>query len=341
MNKKTLDCFYTTELLLLQGFTIKAEREILEIIFERNSSLEIGGEFFIRFETKAKVLTKTVFLMRVKNRNSLEFIDEYEVTKEFENAKERLLTATKKEIEDEGERVETIKENLQRQMMMILDDWVLDINPKKMEIAESMLFMDKKRCVNRNTIIELFDLENNEKKAIINFLNLNEENTLEDALKDKKQMFSKEESKIVNKIKSEIISEKMDQVEEQEMRIVRDKINEKLNDADDGFEKKIEESKCSAEIKTLLKKELKKANRNPHGQEYAGIVNYLETVLDLPWGVTEEKKISLAESKKILDSHHYGLEKVKERILEILAVRKLNKTNQPLILQGPAGVGIY
>lgn len=342
--KKTLNCFYATSLLMIQGFTIKLEKEIIETIRERDENLIKGEEFFIRFETKTKALTKTVFLVRVANRRFLEFLEEYEVTPEFEGVREKILTATPKVKEKIDEKIQILKENIKMQLTIFTDEeWLEDINVETLEVVEAMLLLDSVKCKNKNLIMEIFDLTSSEKRGLLAYLQLNEETTLEDALKNRnnKKFFNKDEEKTINKLKNEMIEEKMSQVEKQELKMVRDKINEKLEEAEgeDNFEKKIEDSKCSEVIKTILRKELKKANRTHHGQEYAGVINYLETVLDLPWTLTEEKDISLTEAKKILDSHHYGLEKVKERILEILAVRKLNKTNQPLILQGPPGVG--
>ena len=80
----------------------------------------------------------------------------------------------------------------------------------------------------------------------------------------------------------------------------------------------------------------------PQGTQEAALArSYIETCLDMPWGVYSEEKLDLAVAKKILDHDHYGLEKIKERILETLAVRHFNPENrgQILCLVGPPGTG--
>jgi ATP-dependent Lon protease len=77
-------------------------------------------------------------------------------------------------------------------------------------------------------------------------------------------------------------------------------------------------------VAETFEKEYKKLQRtNPAAPEYALIINHLELLLDLPWGVTTKDNLELVKAKKVLDSEHYGLDKIKDRILEYLAVIKL------------------
>lgn len=80
---------------------------------------------------------------------------------------------------------------------------------------------------------------------------------------------------------------------------------------------------------------------SPASQDYSVIRNYLDTVLDLPWNKKSDKKIDIEKAEKQLDKDHYGLKKVKERILETIAVRALNPDvkGQIICLVGPPGVG--
>lgn len=80
----------------------------------------------------------------------------------------------------------------------------------------------------------------------------------------------------------------------------------------------------------------------PFGSHEATVVrNYLDTCLEIPWGIVTKDSLELTSARKILDRDHYGMEKVKERILEILAVRSLAKESkgQVICLVGPPGVG--
>lgn len=96
------------------------------------------------------------------------------------------------------------------------------------------------------------------------------------------------------------------------------------------------------EVRAMFKKELAKLERtHPQSPDYSVQLNYLQTLLSLPWGVYTEDKINLKQAERVLEKDHYGLHKVKERILEHLAVLKLKKDmKSPIIcLYGPPGVG--
>jgi ATP-dependent Lon protease len=96
------------------------------------------------------------------------------------------------------------------------------------------------------------------------------------------------------------------------------------------------------EVEDQAKKELRRLERMPEAAaEYGMVRTYLDWLIELPWGLPEEKPIDLAEARRILDEDHYGLEKIKRRILEYLAVRKLAPHGKAPILcfVGPPGVG--
>lgn len=106
--------------------------------------------------------------------------------------------------------------------------------------------------------------------------------------------------------------------------------------------KAIEEAKMPEEVATHAKKELKRLERMNEGSgEYPMIRTYLDWLIELPWSKETEDRIDIAEARRILEEDHYGLEKVKRRILEYLAVRKLNPSGKSPILcfVGPPGVG--
>jgi ATP-dependent Lon protease len=118
-------------------------------------------------------------------------------------------------------------------------------------------------------------------------------------------------------------------------------------DGEDGDEiaelaKKIEETKLSKEAKTKAEGELKKLkSMQPMSAEATVIRNYLDVLLGLPWGKKSRLKKDIAKAQEVLDADHYGLEKVKDRIIEYLAVQaRTNKLKGPILcLVGPPGVG--
>ncbi|HOV33284.1 MAG TPA: endopeptidase La [Candidatus Hydrogenedens sp.] len=108
------------------------------------------------------------------------------------------------------------------------------------------------------------------------------------------------------------------------------------------YKQKIEALKTPEETKKELVRELNRLSyMNEQSPEYHVIISYLDTVLELPWGMLTEDRLDLNEADKILNEDHYGLDKVKKRILEYLAVRKLKPdTHGPILcFQGPPGVG--
>ncbi len=126
-------------------------------------------------------------------------------------------------------------------------------------------------------------------------------------------------------------------------------IQEELGTKEDGtasdyqkFKAKIDEFKFEGEIKESVESELEKFHlMDPNSPEYTGSRNFLELVTQLPWKVQTDEKFDLNNAKKILEKDHFGLEDVKKRILEYLAVRKMKNDSKGsiLLLVGPPGVG--
>lgn len=127
-------------------------------------------------------------------------------------------------------------------------------------------------------------------------------------------------------------------------------INMELNDGDDAsneieeYRTKIKKLKgCDEESKEKLLKECDRLEKigNSSSAEAAVVRNYITTCLELPWGVYTKDNLDIVKAQKILEKDHYGLEEVKERIIELIAVRKLSPdiTGQIICLVGPPGVG--
>lgn len=108
------------------------------------------------------------------------------------------------------------------------------------------------------------------------------------------------------------------------------------------YQENLKKLNVPQDIKDKINKEIKKLDKMPPiSAETSVIKNYLDLVFELPWNKTQSEEIDLKKAQEILDEDHYGLEKVKERILEFLAVRKLSKEKQTTLicLVGPPGVG--
>ncbi|MCD8050205.1 MAG: endopeptidase La [Clostridiales bacterium] len=105
---------------------------------------------------------------------------------------------------------------------------------------------------------------------------------------------------------------------------------------------KIAQADLPQEVEEKLNKELKRLSKQPFGSAEGSVIrNYLDVCLDLPWNKRTKERVNLDAARKVLDADHYGMEKVKERILEFIAVRKLapDLRGQIICLAGPPGVG--
>jgi ATP-dependent Lon protease len=129
----------------------------------------------------------------------------------------------------------------------------------------------------------------------------------------------------------------------QQMRTIQDELGDNPQEADvKDLQLRAQSKKWLEPVSKLFYKELDKLQRmNPQGAEYTVQMNYLDLLLDLPWNEFSKDNLDLKRAKKILERDHYGLEKVKERILEYLAVLKLkgNMKSPILCFYGPPGVG--
>ncbi|MCD6566272.1 MAG: endopeptidase La [Bacteroidales bacterium] len=148
---------------------------------------------------------------------------------------------------------------------------------------------------------------------------------------------------IQTKVKTDIDQQQREYLLHQQMKTIQDELGGSPNEQEMAeFNKGAKEKKWSKEVAEFFRKELEKLQRlNPAAGEYSVQVNYLHVLLDLPWGEYTTDNFDLNRAQVILDEDHYGLEKVKERIIEHLAVLKLKgDLKSPILcLYGPPGVG--
>ena len=130
----------------------------------------------------------------------------------------------------------------------------------------------------------------------------------------------------------------------EQLKIIQEELNggDGTGSGESSYRERIENSKMPPEVKKKAFEELKKLEMGGnHNPESSYIRNYLDLMLDLPWVTEEKKSINIEEARRVLESNHNGLEKVKERIIQHLAVMKLKKDKQGSILLfvGPPGTG--
>ncbi len=149
--------------------------------------------------------------------------------------------------------------------------------------------------------------------------------------------------KIEGKVRGDIEKQQRDYYLNQQLKTIQDELGQNPQEEElKQMAAKAEKKKWSKEARETFAKQLKKLRRvNPQVAEYSVLMNYLDLMLELPWNEFTEDNFDLKKVKKTLDSDHFGLEKVKDRILEHLAVLKLKgDMKAPIIcLVGPPGVG--
>ncbi|MDB9830639.1 endopeptidase La [Polaribacter sp.] len=194
-----------------------------------------------------------------------------------------------------------------------------------------------------NFISSNMDLSVLQKQVILEKDNLKERALL--ALKSLNKELQKLQLRndIQSKTREDLDQQQREYYLNQQLKTIQEELGGVSNDEElEEMRKKGKTKKWGKEVKETFEKELARLRRmNPQMADYGVQRNYLELLLDLPWGAFSEDKFDLKRAVKILDRDHFGLEKVKERIIEHLAVLKLrNDMKSPIIcLYGPPGVG--
>ncbi|MBL8601281.1 MAG: endopeptidase La [Myxococcales bacterium] len=150
--------------------------------------------------------------------------------------------------------------------------------------------------------------------------------------------------RINSQIKEEMGKNQREYVLRQQLKAIKEELGEDEGDQGDidGLEERVAKANLPAEAESVAKKQLKRLRSMQVGSaEYTVVRTYLDWLLDLPWSQQTPDNLEIARVREVLDEDHYGLEKVKKRILEYLAVRKLkpDKKGPILCLLGPPGVG--
>ncbi len=152
------------------------------------------------------------------------------------------------------------------------------------------------------------------------------------------------EQEIQNRVSDNLSQNQRDMVLREQLRVIQRELGETEQGESEAsrYRQRIEQAKLPEEVEEKLLKEVAQLERQSFGSaEGAVIRNYLDTCLDLPWTKKTKERVDIERAKKILDADHYGLDKVKERMLEFLAVKQLapELKGQILCLVGPPGVG--
>ncbi len=162
-------------------------------------------------------------------------------------------------------------------------------------------------------------------------------------LLQKELQFVELKNKVTTKTKTELDKQQRDYFLQQQLKSIKEELGGDANDREiQEMKKKAEHKKWSAAAKELFQKEIEKLERmHPSTPDYSTVYNHVDLMLDLPWEEYTTDNYDLKKAKKVLDKDHYGMHKIKERILEYLAVLKLKGDMKSPILcfVGPPGIG--
>ena len=162
-------------------------------------------------------------------------------------------------------------------------------------------------------------------------------------LLQKELQFAELKNKVTNKTKTELDKQQRDYFLQQQLKSIKEELGGDTNDREiQEMKKKAETKKWPLAAKELFQKEIEKLERmHSSTPDYSIVYNHVDLMLDLPWEEYTEDRYDLKKAKKVLDEDHYGMNKIKERILEYLAVLKLKGDMKSPILcfVGPPGIG--
>ena len=237
--------------------------------------------------------------------------------------------------------------NLELEAMMVsireMADRIVRLSPQIPNEASVMLGNIKQDSFLLNFIASNLNVDVQQKQEILESTSLQETAvTVHEHMNSELQLLELKDQ-IENKVRGDIEKQQRDYFLSQQLKTIQEELGQNPQEEElKELAVRAKKMKWDKEVGEAFEKELNKARRmNPQVAEYSVTLNYLELMLDLPWNVYSKDNFNLNAVKKQLDKDHFGLDKVKERILEHLAVLKLKGDMKApiLCLVGPPGVG--
>ena len=261
----------------------------------------------------------------------------------FDEEQKTYLYATVSPIvKKEDEPDETMQEAMHRQIKELFEEYI-KYNPKLGKVLAAKL---QTMSVLEETIDQIcmtMPLGYETKQRILELETLQErQQALAEILTNEIEI-SKVKGELTDKVKGRVDKHQKEYLLREQMAFIREELGEQDSFSDaDQFSQAVEKLKASKEVKDRIKKEIVRfKNLSSSSSESAVERAYIETLLEMPWDKASKDSADMEKAEQILEEQHYGLSQVKERILEFLAVRCLNKTgDSPIIcLVGPPGTG--
>lgn len=244
--------------------------------------------------------------------------------------------------EEEEELPENVKEAMLRSMKEIFLAYCKENSKISKELAGQILDIDDvERLVDQICINISLNYE--QRQQLLEAVSLNERYELLGVIMSNEIEVMQLRMEIQSKVKERIDKNQREYILREQLKLIREELGEDdtVSDAD-HFRQQAESLKAPKEIKEKILKEIKRFKRLGFNNSESSVSRgYIETLLKLPWDKVSRDNNNLNNAKKVLEEDHYGLEKVKERVLEYLAVRTLTKKGSSpiLCLVGPPGTG--
>jgi ATP-dependent Lon protease len=221
---------------------------------------------------------------------------------------------------------------------------VFDLSPN---ISNDATFLVRNSADDSNRLTDVIamqlGLSNGEKQEVLNLVDVEQRLDRVQMLLEKELQRLQLLDKIQNKVRGDIDKAQRDYVLREQLKAIQSELND-VDDENDAEEirTKITEANMPQDVQDVANKELRRlVKMNPSSAEYTVARTYIDWLVDLPWSVSTEDSLDIHKAQTILDEDHFGLEKVKKRIVEFLAVRQLKSDLKGpiLCLVGPPGVG--
>ncbi|MDH5721033.1 MAG: endopeptidase La [Spirochaetia bacterium] len=255
-------------------------------------------------------------------------------------------------IEAQAEKVDTIypeegssEEKLLEKLLQKLKEGFENLSKAGGQLSESFLEEIWEKDSHEN-IIDSFahnlSATYEEKQTILETLSLVERAEKVNVVLEGQIEISSLENSIHDRVRKQMDKMQRNYYLNEQIKVIREELGDGEHDEFDNYQKKIKEKKMPEEAKLRAEQELKKLEKMPPLSAESTVVrNYLDWILDLPWKEITKDNSDINRAQEILDNSHYGLEKVKDRILEFVAVRQLAPQSRGpiLCLLGPPGVG--
>ncbi|MGL9718208.1 MAG: endopeptidase La [Wolbachia sp.] len=279
-----------------------------------------------------------VVIQGVSRGRAIEYIDSHTLLQA------RVELDNYHEYEEDEDNVDL--EALRRSVIGAFDSWCKLNKKNQPDIIVNPVEQIKEIDLLVGTIVSYLNIKASDKQSILETYGPGERLRKTFTFIEREISILNAQNRLYKTIKSQVESTQKAYYLNEQLKAIQKELGEFENGEEGNiineFEKKIEETKLSQEAREKAITELKRYKKmNPISPEATVISNYLYWLLDLPWGKYKDAKINLNAAKKILDENHYGIEKVKDRIIEFLAVlKRVKEIKGPILcLLGPPGVG--